>query len=105
MHVKPSEISSNDEIKSILTESLAVFLKQLFCHRKFNKNLEIKTSSIGQALMQCIRPKACVCPLQIALGVSVHNLCGSELLVTILNKVGFSCSIDEVRKFKEMHLF
>ena len=49
--------------------------------------------------MLCFHLEACVCPLQVALGVSVHNLCGSKVLLNIVNKLGFSSSV-EVRKFE-----
>ena len=89
MYFKPSKIGSNETMKDILPDSLIVFPDQLFCYRKSNSNLDVKKLFIGQAIMQCIHPKPCVCPLQVALGVTVHNLCGSELLVTILNKLCF----------------
>ena len=34
------------------------------------------------------------------MAVTVQNLCGSELLVTILNKLGFASGIEEVRNFE-----
>ena len=54
--------------------------------------------SIGQAIVQCIQPKSCICPLQVGSSVTVH--CGSELLVTIFNKLAFISGIEEVRKFE-----
>ena len=83
IYFKPSKIGSDETMKDIIPGSLIVFLDQLFCYRKSNSNLDAKKLSIGQAIMQCIHPKACVCPLQLASGVTVHNLCDSELLVTI----------------------
>ena len=99
VYFKLSKIGNNEKMKDILPDSLIVFLDQFFCHKNYNSNIGVKKLSIGQAIMQCFHPKACVCPLQVVLGVTVRNLCSAELLVTILNKLGFSPSIDEVRKF------
>ena len=94
MYFMPNKIGINETMKDILPDSLIVFLDQLFCSRKSNSNLDVKKLSIGQAIMQCIHPKACVCPLQ----VTVNNLCGSVLLVTLLDKLGFSSSIESTRR-------
>ena len=60
MYLKPSKIGSNETMKDILPDSLIMFLDQLFRYRKSNSNLDFKNLSIGETIMQCIHPKACL---------------------------------------------
>ena len=86
MYFKQGKIGNNETMKDILPDSLIVFLDQFFCHRKSNSNIDVKKLSIGQAIMQCFHPKACVCSLQVVLGVTICNLCGPSYWLLYLTQ-------------------
>ena len=60
----------------------------------------LKVAAIGQSIMQAIRPRLIVSPLQLGLGVQMHHAFGSKMLIDILNKLGFSSSYSEVERFE-----
>lgn len=82
--------------KSFLPESLIQLLDQLFTE----KNHELILVSIGQAIVQAIRPRLLIAPLQFGLGVQMHHNFKSKFLVDVLHRLGFCCSYTEVLKFK-----
>jgi hypothetical protein len=90
-------IASKERNLEYLPPSLQVFLSTLL-----KKNAKkAKIAAIGQAIMQCTRPKTLLAPLQIGLGVQMHHLFGSRFLIDALHRLGFSCSYDEVLRFKD----
>lgn len=86
------EMSSMDVELSFLPETLKHLLKQL----AVGKNADTKIASIGQAIMQCIRPRAMIAPLQIGLGVQMHRHFASKFLIDSLHQHGFCSSYQEV---------
>ena len=94
---------TQEESFDFLPNSLKVFLLGLSYKRNIQR--EVKISAIGQALMKLVWPTDLICPLQVGLGVDVHYRTGSEFLVQTLQKLGFTCTIDEVRRFEKMHLY
>ena len=54
--------------KEFIPPSLRLLLKKMFVA----KSTDLRIASIGQAIMQAVRPKAIVAPLQIGLGVQMH---------------------------------
>ena len=60
----------------------------------------MRIASIGQAIMQAVRPKAIIGPLQIGLGVQMHKQFGSRFLIDSLHSHGFCSSYSEVQKFE-----
>ena len=69
MYPDCDQMSSTDEAMAFLPESLRTFLEQLFV----GKNIDKKVASIGQAIMQAVRPRVLVTPLQLGLGVQMHH--------------------------------
>ena len=69
------------------------------------KSTDLRTASIGQAIMQAVRPKAIVTPLQIGLGVQMHRQLGSRFLIDSLHSHGFCTSYSEVQKFERSAAF
>lgn len=63
-------------------------------------NRDLKIASIGQAIVQAIRPRTVIAPLQLGLGVQAHHNFKSKFIVETLHKMGFSSSYPEVKKFK-----
>ena len=64
------------------------------------KESDMCITSIGQAIMQAVRPKAIIAPLQIGLGVQMHRQFGSLFLIDSLHSHGFCSSYSEVQKFE-----
>ena len=84
------------EGKKFLPDTLRVFLEAMI----IGKNADIKIASIGQAIMQAVRPHVLLAPLQVGLGVQMHRKFGSEFLINSLYRHGFSISYSEVKKFE-----
>ena len=62
--------------------------------------MELKIASLGQAIIQAVRPRSILCPLQIGLGIQVHRLFASRNIIDILNKMGISSRYKEVLKYE-----
>lgn len=90
-----SDISSREKNLEYVTESLQRFLKILFS----GKDSDLKISSIGQAIMQAVRPRGLLPPLQIGLGVQLNHHFGSRFLIDVCNALGFCASYNEVSRF------
>ena len=58
-------------------------------------------ASIGQSIIQAVRPRAVVAPLQIGLAAQLHHLYRSRFLVDTLFAMGFSSSYSEVQRFQK----
>lgn len=76
--------------------SLKLFLRNL-CGEKNN---DLKVSSIGQAIMQLIRPRTLVSPLQVRFEAQLHHIFASRFFVSSLNSLGFCSSFFEVQRFE-----
>ena len=93
------DVSESDvqEHTNYLPSSLQLFLKTLMV----NERSALKQAAIGQAIMQATRPRVLLAPLQLSLGVQMHHLEGSKIVIDQLNKFGFVASYKEVQKFKK----
>ena len=91
INVDTSQYPSSDEIRSVednvefLPGTLKAFLKNVLV----GKDTRIKTASIGQAIMQSVRPRILNTPLQLGQGVQMHRQFGSRFLIDTLNQLGF----------------
>lgn len=90
-----SGISSIDDNLNFIPNSLYTFLTLLFVGAQPRK-----IASIGQAIIQATRPRALMAPLQIGLGVQMHDQFDSRFLIDSLHTHGFCCSYAEVQKFQ-----
>lgn len=95
-----SDISSQEKNLEYVTQSLQTFLEILFSE----KDSDLKVSSIGQAIMQAVRPCGLLPPLQIGLGVQLNHNFGSRFLIDVCHALGFSASYDEVNRFHQVPL-
>ena len=86
---------------SYLTPLLDLFLKELITS---NGNLT-KRAAIGQSIMQCCRPRSLLCPIQVGLGVQMHSMFGSRMLIDLLHKLGYSVSYTEILQFQASAAF
>jgi hypothetical protein len=98
MYPDPNTLSSATANHEFLPDSLRTFMDTL-CKGK-NSVIKIKVSSIGQAIMQAVRPKVFISPLQIGLGIQLHHHFASKYLIDVLYNLGFSSSYHEVLKFE-----
>ena len=72
----------------------------MLCKRTGLTNRQ-KVASIGQAIIQAVRPRAVIAPLQIGLGIQAHHLYRSKFLVDTLFSMGYCSSYKEVLRFQK----
>ena len=82
---------------SYIPNSLQLLLRTMFA----GKNVGVKLAYIGQAIMQAIRPRAIIAPLQLGLGIQMHHHFASRFLVDTLHGHRFSSSYAEVMKYEQ----
>ena len=68
--------------------SLQFLLQHLFV----GKDTSTKVAGIGQAVVQAVRPRAVIAPLQLGLSVQMRHLYRSQFLINSLSTMGFASS-------------
>ena len=93
---------STQEIESITAclNYLPISLQTLFRDMFSGKDTSMKVASIGQAIMQQVRPRTITPPLQIGLAVQMHRQFGSRFLNDSLHSHRFCSSYTEVKKYE-----
>ncbi|KAI3379074.1 hypothetical protein SNEBB_002215 [Seison nebaliae] len=76
--------------------SLRFLLQHLFVGMDTSR----KVAGIGQAVVQAVRPRAIIAPLQLGLAVQMHHMYRSRFLIDSLSTLGFSSSYAEVQRFE-----
>ena len=89
-------IKSVDSAVDFVPYTLQVLLITMFA----GKNFDTKLAAIGQAIMQAIRPRNMLTPLQLGLGIQMHHHFASKFLINTLHKYGFSCAYNEVIQYE-----
>lgn len=89
------DIKDPQKGKHYLTPCLRTFVERLI-----PSNI-VRQASIGQALLQSVKPRTVLAPILFGLGVEVDHVFGSKWLVDELFQLGFSISYDEVSLFKQ----
>ena len=79
-----------------IPESLRSVLTALFV----GKDTQKKVASIGHAIIQAVRPRTVLAPLQIGLSVQMHHLNRSRFLVDTLCQMGFCSFYSEMQRFE-----
>ena len=97
----PDDLESVDLNIAKLPSSLKLLLRNIFS----SQGSSIKVASIGQAIVQQVRPKAVTMPLQIGLAIQMHRHFGSRFLVDSLHSHGFCSSYSEVQNFERSAAF
>ena len=90
----PSDLYQGiDELHSVdkNLEFISASLRLLRARLMPGENCTVVQASIGQAIMQAMRSRALLAPLQIGLAVQRHRHFASRFLIDTLNKLGF-CS-------------
>ena len=90
------DIESLEKNIAFLPEALKTLLL-LICP----KARGIKIAALGQALMQMTKPRSLIAPLQIGLGVQMHNQFSSRFLIDTLSSLGFCSSYTEVQRYEK----
>ncbi|KAG7156410.1 hypothetical protein Hamer_G006161 [Homarus americanus] len=85
-----------DSALSFVPDTLQMLLNGLFVGKETSR----KVAGIGHAIVQAVRPRAVVAPLQVGLAVQVHHMYRSQFLVDTLHEMGFS-SYKEVMRFEK----
>ncbi len=86
-----------DSALAFIPDTLSSFLNSLFT----GKDILRKVASIGKAIIQAVRPRAVLAPLQIGLAVQTHHLYRSKFIVDTLCEMGFCSSYGEVLRFEK----
>ena len=63
-------------------------------------NVPLKQASLCQGIVQAARPRSCLPPILLGIGVDVDRVLGSRWLLGYLSPFGFSVSYDEIKRFK-----
>ena len=66
-----------------IPNTLQVLLRTMFA----GKHFDVKLASIGQCIMQAIRPRGILAPLQFGLGIQMHHHFASRFLVDTVHSV------------------
>jgi len=102
LEVASKEYPSSDAMSSVeqamgfITDLLKSFLKPLVT----GVDVDLKLASIGQAIMQAVRPKAILAPLQLGLGVQMHHQFASKFLIESVHSHGFCSSYATVQNYE-----
>lgn len=62
---------------------------------------DLKQISIGQAIVNAVKPGSCIALLMFGLGIEGDKVFGSKWVLRELNCLGFSISHDEVTRYKQ----
>ena len=93
---KTSELELNTAYEYI-PQSLRLILSSLFV----GKDTRLKEAGIGQAIVQAVRPRMVIAPLQIGLAVQMHHHFRSKFLIDTLFSFGYCSSYSETLRFEE----
>ena len=96
VEVYPSheQISNIGLGKGWLPTYLKVFMESLV-------KKDLKQVSIGQAIVNAVKPRSSIAPIMFGLGIEADKVFGSRWLLTELNRLGFSISHDEATRYKQ----
>jgi 5'-3' exonuclease len=86
-----------DSALNYIPDTLRTMLNSMFV----GKDIQRKVASIGQAIIQAVRPRAVIAPLQLGLAVQAHHLYRSKFIVDTLCEMGFCSSYGEVLRFEK----
>ena len=90
------EMSSIQSALDFVLDLLELFLRTLFV----GKDVDLKVASIGQAIMQAVRPRVLLAPLHLGLGIQMHHHFGSKFLIDSLHTHGFCSSYATVLQYE-----
>ena len=89
-----SDISDRSTAKQWVPQLLRLFLEKLVTD-------EIKQISLGHSIVQASRPRSLLSPVLFGVGVSLDHVLASKWLLTLLSRLGFSITSEEVNRYKQ----
>ena len=92
---------SNDVALECALEYVPASLRCLLQHLLVGKDTRKQEASIGHIIVQGVRPRAVIAPLQICLAIQMHHHFRSKFLIDILSAMGYCSSYSEVQSFEE----
>ena len=95
-YVSPHFLTTEADSLRYLPGSLETLLSKLFV----GKNKQNFFCSIGQCIVQAVRPRGIISPLQLGLAVQMHTHFRSRYIFDTLHALGFCSSYNEVQKFE-----
>jgi hypothetical protein len=60
-----------------------------------------KSTAVDHCIVQSVGPNTVISPLLFSVGVSLSRCFGSKWLLTMLSRLGFCLSYDEVARYKQ----
>ena len=60
-----------------------------------------ETRKFRPGIVQAARPRSCLPPILLGIGVDIDHVLGSRWLLDYLSRFGFSVSYDEIKRFKQ----
>ena len=91
-----TEMSDIEEALTFIPNLLQTLLRTLFV----GKDVSLKLASIGQAILQAVRPRVVMAPLKLGLGVQMHHHFSSKFLIDFLNSHRFCASYKTVKTYE-----
>ena len=76
--------------------TLRLFIGQMFS----GKDTELKIAAVGQSIIQAVRPRAVMAPLQLGLSVLLSQHYRSKFLIETLHALGYCSSYKEALRFE-----
>ena len=92
-----TEMAEVEKALDFIPDTVKIFLRNMFV----GQDVDLKIASIGQAIMQAVRPRVLIAPLQIGLGIQMHLHFASKFLIETLNAHGFCSSYKTVSNYEK----
>jgi hypothetical protein len=90
------DLSSEEQMLSFLPDSVRMFLDMLFSGKD-----KKKIATIGQLIVQHIRPRSIAAPVALAIGIALHHISGRRDIIDLLYQLGISCSYTDVLDYEK----
>ena len=88
-------LSRSNSIRYV-PSTLRLLLSQMFS----GKETELKVAAVGQSIIQAVRPRAVIAPMQLGLSFLLQQHYRSRYLIDTLHKIGFCSSYKEALRFE-----
>ena len=96
-YAKSADVTLESALEYVPT-SLRCLLQHIML---VGKDIRKYEASIGHIIVQGVRPRAVIAPLQIGLAIQMHHHFRSNFLIDIRSSMGYCSSYSEVQRFEE----
>ena len=93
-----------EHLRAIVPNQLSCLLDSIFSKSRSETaqaKKELRKVGIAHAIMQCCRKEGYISPLLLAVGLFVHQVTQSRVLVDVLHTLGFSVGYSQVISFEK----